>query len=243
MISLNEVKEKSRRVNSNSNSLLHFFASKFSLYFSWMFINLGLSANQVTGVFFLTGLSGALALLVSPSLGCVIAYIAWRLHIIIDLSDGDVARFNKTFSVNGAYWDYMAHSVLYPLYFACFSVSAYLLYDEPSHLVVGCFGSIVLSQTLSVKNNYYRAMLFNRQTLDLERSSTQRESGVPVLKQLLFSVVGFEGYLAAICLVRFIFGDTNYEMVVSLIYILLFFAVVARKFFLFSRDGYYERRS
>ena len=53
----------------------------------------------------------------------IVGYILFRLHIIVDMSDGDVARFNQNFSIRGAYWDAMIHSVLNPLYYIsiCFS--------------------------------------------------------------------------------------------------------------------------
>ena len=83
--SLSEVKAKSRRANAIENKNLHPFASRLSIYFSWIFINLGLSPNQVTGLFFLVGLTGALILLLNSWIAIILSYTLFRLHIIIDV--------------------------------------------------------------------------------------------------------------------------------------------------------------
>jgi len=170
MYSLEEVKVRSARANPEANNKLHFFASKLSIYFSWIFVNLRLSANQVTVVFFLMGLTGSVCFVCGPEF-YLLGYIFWRLHIIFDLCDGDVARFNQTFSINGAYWDYMIHSVLYPLVYISICYSLYDKFNDFIFLLVGLLGSLVVSQLLAVKNNYYRAMLFSKKSLDMKQSS------------------------------------------------------------------------
>ena len=44
--SLSEVKAKTRRENAEENKNLHPLASRLSIYFSWIFINLGLSPGK-----------------------------------------------------------------------------------------------------------------------------------------------------------------------------------------------------
>ena len=146
---------------------------KFSKYFSWIFINIGLSANQVTALFFLTGFVSGLFFLSFDPINILIAIILWRLHVIFDVCDGEVARFTQTFSINGAYWDYMIHAVLYPMCFFSISYSLSQHFIDSKFLIVGAVGAIVLTLMLAVKNNYYRAMLFSGQSLDVSESARQ----------------------------------------------------------------------
>lgn len=243
MISLNEVKIKASRKNSEKNNRLHFFASKFSIYFSWLFINLGLNANQVTIVFFITGLIGAICFVSQQFIFILLGYLLWRLHIIFDLCDGDVARFTQKFSINGAYWDYMIHSLLYPLFFININISLYLKYEQVLFMFIAAFGGLVVSQLLSVKNNYYRAMLFNRVPLQSDLGSNSEGN----LKYFLFnsikSVLSFEGFLLLYVALSLLTENSFAFLFLMVFYSLVFLAVVLTKFISFTRKGYYNKRS
>ncbi|VAW76713.1 hypothetical protein MNBD_GAMMA12-3539 [hydrothermal vent metagenome] len=243
MINLNEVKSRAARKNSHNNNRLHFFASNFSIYFSWFFINMGMSANQVTVVFFITGLLGSFFLLSSDMLFILIGYMLWRLHIIFDLCDGDVARFRQEFSINGAYWDYMIHSILYPLFFVSISFSLYVNYGNVYFLYIAMFGSIVVSQMLSVKNNYYRAMLFNNIKHDPDLGKNNQNNASFALKNAVFTALSFEGFLFLYLIFNLFFDRPIYFIFLLCFYILIFALIVLQKFYLFSRYGFYSKRS
>ena len=153
-VSLSEVREKSRRSNAIINNRIHWFSSKFSIYFSHFFINIGLSADAVTIVFFLIGLVGALSALTGGLLGSIIAYLCWRLHIIVDMSDGDVARFNQSFSHRGKYWDAMIHSTLNPLFSLLIPIGSYNQTNDAQFLFLGIGLMFSQSILLAVKYNF-----------------------------------------------------------------------------------------
>jgi len=243
MFTLDEVKLKARRNNNDSNKRLHFFASHFSIYFSWLFLNLRLSANAVTGIFFITGLCGAVLFSYSDPVFVIIAYSLWRLHIIFDICDGEVARFTQKFSINGAYWDYMIHSVLYPLTYASICFALYKKFNNDTFLILAAFGSIIVSQTLSVKNNYYRAMLFNGDQIDNSQSASQASALKAYVMNISVGLFNFEGFLLAYLALSLI--GTSSEIYLSLvaIYTLSFALQVFIKFILFTRKGFYTRRS
>ena len=113
--------------------------------FSWIIINLNLNANHVTALFFIIGFIGSFLFLSMNPYVSIIAFLFWRLHIIFDICDGEVARFNQKFSINGAYWDYMIHAVLYPLYFINIGISQYFLFGDVVFLFLGIFGGLMLS--------------------------------------------------------------------------------------------------
>jgi phosphatidylglycerophosphate synthase len=243
MIPLSQVKSKGARKNNEANNLLHFFASKFSIYFSWMFLNIGLSANQVTFVFFLMGLSGSLLFMSQSVWLILLAYALWRLHIIFDLCDGDVARFNQTFSLNGAYWDYMIHSLLYPLSFCAISLSLFQHFNDAAFVYIGLFGGIVLSLTQAVKNTYYRAMLFNKVEMVKKPAKPVTNRLRTLLRNIIVSALSYEGFLLCYLLMRFTELQANAYYLMYAFYLTFIGLIVAIKFLQFSRDGACSARS
>lgn len=243
MISLDEVKIKASRKNSEKNNRLHFFASKFSIYFSWLFINLGMNANQVTVVFFITGLIGSICFLSQQIVFILLGYLLWRLHIIFDLCDGDVARFTQKFSINGAYWDYMIHSLLYPLFFININLALYLKYEQDLFMFIAAFGGVVVSQLLAVKNNYYRAMLFNKVPLQSNLGSNSQGNVKYFLFNSIKSLLSFEGFLLLYVVLSFLTENSYAFLCLMIFYSLVFLAVVSTKFISFTKKGYYNKRS
>ena len=243
MIALKEVKQRAVKKNNDAFKKLFFFSSKFSIYFSWIFLNIGLNANQVTALFFLTGFVSALCFLSFDPLNILIGLILWRLHVIFDLCDGEVARFNQSFSINGAYWDYMIHAVLFPLCFFSISYALSQHFSNSNFFILGAIGAIVLSLMLAVKNNYYRAMLFSGESLDVSKSARKIHKAKYSLRDIILYLTSFDAMMfiyLGLCLI-----DASQYLFFGLLacYISFFFVLGAVKFFLFSRDGLYQRRS
>ena len=243
MIGLEEVKLKARRHNDESNKKLHFFGSLFSIYFSWIFINCRLSPNAVTGLFFLTGLCGVVFFLYSDLVFVIIAYSLWRLHIIFDICDGEVARFTKKFSLNGAYWDYMIHSILYPLVYASICFATYRKFDNDIFLILALFGTIIVSLTLSVKNNYYRAMLYNNEKLDKTSSTTKTSPLKNRFINLFVGLIGWEGFLLTYVILSALTPSKEFYLIAFFLFTLSFLLQVLVKFILFSKKILHIRRS
>ena len=225
------------------NRRLHFFGANFSIYFSWIFINLGLNANKVTFIFFITGALGSVLFAVNDISFSILAYALWRLHIIFDICDGEVARFDQKFSINGAYWDYMIHSVLYPVTYISIMFSLYTKFGDLLFLYLGLIGSVIISQTLSVKNNYYRAMLFNRKKLDNDQSSNKRSSFWSYAVIIFTSLIGFEGFLFFYVASLFVNFGMSFYLIMTIFYLLSLFSQSLLKFVFFSRNGYYQRKT
>lgn len=245
MFSYQEVKEKAKRSNQVLNDKLHPFASKFSLFFSWIFINLNFSPNNVTFLFFLVGFLGSFFFLSNNIFFVLVGYFFWRLHIIFDICDGEVARFTKIFSMNGAYWDYMIHAILYPLYFINICVSQYFKYDNHLFLFLAIFGSFILSLQLAVKNNYFRAMLSNGKSLSEYNDKSQSRNKNTIKHNMyvyITELLGFEGFLFLFVIMNFICFE-RLILIFIVGYIGLFFLAASTKFFLLSKKGFYLKKN
>ena len=187
-VSLLEVREKTKRSNAVINNRIHWFSSKLSIYFSYFFINIGLSADRITNLFLLTGVVGAIYVNYP-----VISYLLWRLHIILDMSDGDVARFNQSFSIRGKYWDRINHSLINPGYCFFVGLNFYNKYDYDLFLYLGVMmmflQSFVINSKYFIESDYSAINLRFSNNLIISR-----------LKNIIIDMIGMEGLLFTLVL-------------------------------------------
>jgi hypothetical protein len=101
-------KERSREIG---NWMARLFARPTAVYGCWLAIRLGLSAHQVTLAALLSSALAAVAIGTGDRFlfiaGVVLAYLGfWLDHV-----DGQVARWRKTVSLDGVYFDYLMHHI------------------------------------------------------------------------------------------------------------------------------------
>lgn len=86
-----------------------------SPYFTWLFIRIGFSPNQLTGLMVGCGVLGgvAVALPLSPDwlwlVGAAAGALLIQAYLLLDCSDGEVARFTGKTSITGVYLDRIGH--------------------------------------------------------------------------------------------------------------------------------------
>jgi phosphatidylglycerophosphate synthase len=99
-------------VRSRANAE-HWTASLYlrdiSPYLTWFLLRTRVSANQVTGLMILVGWCTAAALLVPGIAGPIIALVLGQLQMLVDCSDGEVARWRGTRSPAGVFLDKVGH--------------------------------------------------------------------------------------------------------------------------------------
>jgi phosphatidylglycerophosphate synthase len=94
------------------------FGRYLSIYITWLFLRLGVSANGATFIMILCGLAGP-ALLVPRSAALNLAgLVLMQLWIFMDCVDGEIARYTKTSSRRGVYLDHVSHALAGPMFIA-----------------------------------------------------------------------------------------------------------------------------
>lgn len=238
-ISLEEVKKRTQRSNAIINNRIHWFSSQFSTYFSYCFLRLGFSADKVTVIFFLTGLTGALFSLTGGLKGSIITYLCWRLHIIIDMSDGDVARFNQSFSHRGKYWDSMVHTILNPMYSLLIPLGFYFKTNDNGFLFLAI--GLMFSQSILLATKYNIAS----EPIATE-SISSRTSSTKLRRRFTFFVleaIGMEGFiLISLSLNLLVLPAMGYKVVFGT-YVILNMLVAGIKFYQYSYYGKIYSRS
>src|ERR1700761_7778723 len=73
-----------------------YYMRDVSPYFTWLFLRLGFSANQLTYLMILFGIgAGAVAGVWRGLIGAIVAVVMVQLYLLLDCSDGEVGRLTQ----------------------------------------------------------------------------------------------------------------------------------------------------
>lgn len=135
-----------------------------SVYFTWIFLKFGLSANFVTGLMMVMALVSGGLFMLNQQWSSIAAGVLLILSFIFDWCDGEVARYNRyereknssdndtvseeklqkiysnlgsLESTKGGYLDKVYHAIHKGWIYMSFAVAAYLTTDEPLYLIIG----------------------------------------------------------------------------------------------------------
>jgi phosphatidylglycerophosphate synthase len=95
--------------NSGEHWAGRLYIRRLSPYATRVFLRLGLSPDAVTWLFVLTGIAAAALLGVDGLLPAIGAVVLIQLQILLDCSDGEVARWQGRSSPRGIYLDRIGH--------------------------------------------------------------------------------------------------------------------------------------
>lgn len=95
--------------NSGEHWAGRLYIRRLSPYATKLFLRLGLSPNAVTWLFVAAGLAAAAVLGLGGLAAAAGAFLLIQLQILLDCSDGEVARWQQRFSAKGIYLDRIGH--------------------------------------------------------------------------------------------------------------------------------------
>lgn len=85
------------------------YGRHISPYFTWAFVRTGVTPNQVTVVMVVCGVLAGVVLAFGGLWSAVLAAVLIQLYLILDCSDGEVARYTGRTSIAGVYLDRIGH--------------------------------------------------------------------------------------------------------------------------------------
>ena len=97
--------------NSGEHWAGRLYVRRMSPYLTRMLLRTPLTPNAVTWLMLASGLAAALALTLPGVLAAVGAFLLIQLQILLDCSDGEMARWQQRSSPVGVYLDRLAHYV------------------------------------------------------------------------------------------------------------------------------------
>jgi len=130
------------------------FYRRFSIYFTKLFLKIGISANQATLLSLISTLFGGLFLIfANNTLYLLICALFIILSLILDRVDGEIARYNKSASKFGRFFDFMVGSSAQSYITICMTFGAYNVLHDPTIFAFGFLAVIV--PLLSVVSSFF----------------------------------------------------------------------------------------
>jgi phosphatidylglycerophosphate synthase len=169
-------KEKCARSDSIANDNIHFFSKNFAPFFGYLLHRLGFSPNACTFLFGVTGFASSISIYYEMG---IVSYVCWRLHIILDMADGNIARVSHKFSQSAVGFDRSLHIIIN---------TSYLLFSMKS------ISSPFLLSLLTV--TFYLYYFFDRNYIK-EKSNSKNYS---VWKNILKNIISLEGFVLMTCI-------------------------------------------
>jgi phosphatidylglycerophosphate synthase len=117
-----------KRESDRQAAYVFFVARPVSFYIAYVFLNLGISANQVTVIAVIVGLLGCILLASGLYWWAIIGGVLVNLWLVLDCVDGEIARYKAHFgqiSPIGAYIDSLNADIMYGALFISIGIGVY----------------------------------------------------------------------------------------------------------------------
>jgi phosphatidylglycerophosphate synthase len=165
------------------------FVSRWiSIYFTWFFVRLNISANTVTVLMIFAGLSGIVLCIPHLLWLNIIGAVLLFLQEILDCTDGEVARWNKKSSLRGFYLDRVCHWLCNaPLSCIC-AFHLYSINQKDEYLILAFMGYAMAQIRMGLSRAYvflYMQIPKKHIDKDTEHKSTQTSKIKGVIKTIL----------------------------------------------------------
>jgi phosphatidylglycerophosphate synthase len=109
---------------------------RFSVYITWLFVRIGITANTTTFFTILCGLTGVAFCIPHIFWLNVIGAFLLMLELIFDCVDGEIARWTKKSSLQGLYLDLASHLLCNALLATICALHLYLMNGQIRYLLL-----------------------------------------------------------------------------------------------------------
>ena len=174
-----------------------------SIYATRALLPTGISPNGVTWLMIAVGVLGALAIPLPGLVGPVLAVLAMQVQILLDCSDGEVARWRQRFSPAGIYLDRIGHYATEAAIPAAVGLRAdgYSLahpLEVGGWTVLGLFVAVVvlLNKAFTDLVHVARAKTGRPMLEDVAATTQSRVSGLAAVRQAMGYLPIFRAFVA-----------------------------------------------
>jgi hypothetical protein len=147
------------------------FLRRFSFFITPVIAILPISPNMITVLSILTGITGAIFLMLPGVKNYYIGFSLIFTWYFLDVLDGDLARFKRKQSLKGVYIDILGHYVVNPLIFSSFGVYLALMFNNINYFALG-FASFVFHQYSRLASDIYYSVMYEQ----LDTNSNPRQA-------------------------------------------------------------------
>ena len=118
---INYIKKYINKERQDNLYSRHFYR-RLSPYITFLFLELGITANATTWLSVISALIGCFLLSFSNFTTTMFGFLFIQFWYLLDHVDGEVARMTKTESIEGIYLDVMTHNLVHPIIYFSFGM-------------------------------------------------------------------------------------------------------------------------
>lgn len=130
---------------------------KVSPYFTKFFIEMKVSANQVSLFSIGSGVVGGLLFVFGDYylmlVGCIVFFHLWNFF---DCVDGEVARVSNNLSLGGSYLEEIHNPIIESIFMACFGIGLFIKWNNMLFLYLG----LIFALSISLVHNFNRSRYY-----------------------------------------------------------------------------------
>jgi|TARA_B100000787_G_scaffold19947_1_gene13706 hypothetical protein len=131
--------ERPEKVNLKLSKYLY---RPISIYITYIFLKLSISANFVTLLSILITFLGSFFLLNGGMVNLTIGFFCFWLFYLLDFCDGEIARYNNANSLTGHFFELIAHYIVNILFFLSIGITFYMMTNNFYYLIFSGLGVI-----------------------------------------------------------------------------------------------------
>lgn len=220
-----------KRSAGRCNLFGHFVLLRISYYLTWLFIRLGVSANEVTGIAILIGCIGCILLAFGNYSGMIVGALILNIWALLEYVDGSVARCTNSTSNYGAFIDDLNASTMSILLFISAGIGAFnhpdlylnsfiryflaINIDKSVFLFLGCWASLFYIFPRFIGDAFVKAFSRDRSAFVDE---LKRDISVSIASKVRYNIYNITGLIMPILLIAVIFNFLGFFV--------LFFALI-----------------
>ncbi|HZG96035.1 MAG TPA: CDP-alcohol phosphatidyltransferase family protein [Mycobacteriales bacterium] len=163
------------------------YMRRVSPYFTRLLIPTRITANGVTWLMVVSGIAAAAALTITGLTGAVLAMLLVQLQLLLDCSDGEIARWRQATSPMGIYLDRIGHFVTEAALPIALGIRADGGWGEiAGWTTVGLLVAVLVLLVKSESDLVHVARAFaGRPRLDYDTEAAPRHSGMAGVRRLM----------------------------------------------------------
>lgn len=167
------------------------FGRKLSIYLTKLLLEMGVSANQASAIGLIIGVIGGVFLAFPNPKYWFIGIVLLLLFDLFTYIDGEIARYNKSASPEGAFWNSMPEQFIWLYLPICLSFGIYGTLHNIFPFIFGFLGVMSLSLTASAQLLPYsilhaKGLLSEALTIDKTAKLDEHTKIIIKYEQLLF---------------------------------------------------------
>jgi len=152
---LNSICQKPR-YKEVGNWMVRHILRDAALPITWLLLHTPITANQVTTLSLVIGLLGMVCVSAPATSSFLLGVVLIQVWYLLDHVDGQIARYRKTASLTGRFFDFMTHHVIHGVIYFSLGFYVYLLGGSVWFIIWGFFASICMMAFNLVHDTKYK---------------------------------------------------------------------------------------